>query len=210
VASIKKNWAPRDPSLLNIRFAHEFNLDGSDWRVTGDDAENFKQAWRRFYRIFKANLPSASLVWCPNDGTSGDLELDIRDAYPGDDYVDVICIDTYNQWRWVNDAASFDEKLQGTYDNGAPLGAESWRKFAEAQGKPLAIGEWSSNGDPNAEGDGGDSPGYIEWFHDWLIEHAGNSAGKIKYAVFFNSWEQFQVFPETIQPRAAAAVRKLF
>ncbi|HET9953510.1 MAG TPA: glycosyl hydrolase [Polyangiaceae bacterium] len=210
VGNIEKAWKTRDQSLLNVRFAHEFNLFDSQWRVTGSDAENFKQAWRRFHGIFKSHLPNASLVWCPNDGTSGTLDLDVRNAYPGDAYVDIIAIDTYNQWPWVNDAQAFDKKLSGEYADGAPLGAESWRRFAEAHGKPFAIGEWASNGDPDSEGGGGDSPDYIERFHSWLVTHGGTGAGQIKYAVYFNNYKQFRVFPETIQPLAAEKVRELF
>ncbi|HET9931587.1 MAG TPA: hypothetical protein VFQ35_12895, partial [Polyangiaceae bacterium] len=102
VTSIKRAWGSRDPALLNVRFAHEFNLAESQWKVRGDEADAFRDAWARFHGIFKEVLPTASLVWCPNDGTSGSLALDVRKAYPGGSYVDVICIDTYNQWPWVN------------------------------------------------------------------------------------------------------------
>lgn len=210
VRAIKKAWGSRNPALLNVRFAHEFNLAESQWRVSGADVGSFRRAWTRFYGIFKETLPTASLVWCPNDGTSGSLDLDIRDAYPGNEFVDVICIDTYNQWPWVDDAESFQEKIHRTEENGAPIGAEAWRAWAEQQGKPFSIGEWASNGDPEKADDGGDSPDYIQRFRDWLLQHGGSGPGKIKYAVFFNSYTQFEVFPDTMQPNAAAAVRKLF
>jgi hypothetical protein len=222
IDQIASGWGSRDPALLNIRFAHEFNLTGSDWKVTGGDAANFKKAWVIFHDLLKAKLPTASLVWCPNDGTSGGLGLDIANAYPGSDYVDVIGVDTYNAWPWVNTEADFTSKLnQGTADS--PLGAEKWRQFAEQRGKPLAIGEWGNNGDtgePADDGGGGDSPTYIRLFHDWLVSHGGTGAGQIKYAVYFNctgypaaaGGEKYQVFPEsaTIQPNAAKEVQRLF
>ena len=210
IDAMKSAWGTRDPALLKVRFAHEFNLDRSDWRVSGDEVNEFKQAWQRFYTIFKSRLPKASLVWCPNDGTSGSLGLDVRKSYPGSDYVDIICIDTYNQYPWVNSKSEFDAKLSGTNSDGSPLGAESWRQWAAQQGKPLAIGEWANNGDPGGEGGGGDSPDYIQRFHDWLYQHGGNGPGQITYAVFFNYWTQFQVYPSTMQTNAATRVRSLF
>jgi hypothetical protein len=209
VAAIKSAWGARDPTLLNVRFAHEFNLKDSNWHVTGDDAANFKKAWARFHDIFKSALPSASLVWCPNDGTSSALNLDVRDSYPGNDQVDIIAIDTYNQYPWVDSAAGFTTKINGLGSDGSPLGAESWRKFAAGQGKPFAIGEWASNGDASG-GNGGDSPTYIQLFHDWLVANGGTGPGQIKYAVFFNGYTQFEIYPDTIQPNARDKVKQLF
>jgi hypothetical protein len=210
VTSLKRAWGTRDQSRLYVRFAHEFNLEGSQWRVTGADAEDFKHAWQRFHRILKGALPKASLVWCPNDGTSGSLDLDVRDAYPGDAYVDIVAIDTYNAWPWVDKTSAFESKLNGVYANGAPLGAESWRRWAEQRGKPLAIGEWANGANADQPGGGGDSPFYIQRFHDWLVAHAGAGAGQIRYAIYFNCWDQYRVFPDTLQPQTAAMVRQLF
>ena len=100
-------------------------------------------------------------------------------------------------------------KLNGTNSDGSPLGAESWRQFAASKGKPMAIGEWASNGDSSG-GNGGDSPDYIQRFHDWLVANGGAGPGQIKYAIFFNGFTQFEIYPDTIQPNAAAKVRQLF
>jgi hypothetical protein len=210
VASLKRAWGGREQSSLYVRFAHEFNLEGSDWSVKGSEAEHFKIAWQRFHRILKASLPKASLVWCPNDGTSAKLQLDVRDAYPGSAYVDVIGIDTYNQWPWVDSAQEFEQKIHAYNDDGSPLGAESWRLWAATKAKPLAIGEWASNGDSSKADGGGDSPDYIRRFHSWLMSHAGNGPGQIAYAVFFNCWDQFQVFPKGVQAKASEALRELY
>jgi len=212
VAALKRGWGTRDQALLHVRFAHEFNLEMSDWRVRGQDASSFKKAWGRFNAILKKELPKAQLVWCPNDGTSGSLGLDIGDAYPGGELVDVVCIDTYNQYPWVDSAAAFDAKIhKGTATS--PVGAARWLEFARAAGKPLAIAEWANNGNPSCEdGPCGDSPDYIQRFYDWLIANGGTGAGQIKYAVYFNGWTQFQLFPtsDSLQPKAAALVQKLF
>lgn len=220
IDNLASGWGSRDPSMLNIRFAHEFNLRESQWRVTGDDVENFKKAWIAFHELLKRKAPNSSLVWCPNDGTSGDLNLHIGDAYPGNDYVDVIAIDTYNSWPWVDTEDTFSQKL-GKGSVSEPEGAEKWRLFAQQRGKPLAIGEWASNGDTGTSidaGGGGDSPTYIRLFHDWLVEHGGNGAGQIKYAVYFNcpgygaeaGGEKYQIWPTTIQPKARDEIFRLF
>ncbi len=193
-----------------IRFAHEFNGNWWPhlWMVADDEVGDFKAAWRRFYKLKQEVFPASKLVWCPNDGTSSGIE-DIRDAYPGSDVVDVIGIDTYNQWPFVANADQFLRKWTGTYDNGAPLGPESWRQFAAAQGRPLAIGEWSSQAIAG-DGGGGDSPAYVKGMHDWLQAHGGRSAGQIEYEVLFNMWDNFGIWPDTRQPKAAQTYRDLW
>jgi len=195
-----------------IRFAHEFNGNWWPhlWMVTEAEVVDFKKAWRRFFALKQEIFPQARLVWCPNDGTSSGIK-DIRTAYPGSDSVDVLAIDTYNWWPFVTNASEFAAKWSATDGSGAPRGPEAWRLFAQAQGVPLAIGEWASQGvDDGSGAGGGDSPAYMQGMHDWLRANGGAGPGQIEYEVLFNLWSKFELWPDTVQPQAAARYRELW
>lgn len=191
-----------------IRFAHEFNGNWTPWAVTGSNSANFVSAWKRFRALQQEIFPQAKLVFCPNDGTSGSLSLDWRNAFPGASYVDVMSVDTYNQYPWVNTVTNFNSKINSTDSYGAPLGIEKHRQFALSQGLPFAVSEWSSNADM------GDAPVYIEQFYNWVSANKGNGAGNVKYEILFNSVSygtgQFSLYPTTRQPLSAAKYQQLF
>jgi hypothetical protein len=184
-----------------IRFAHEFNGDWY-WPVTPSNVADFKKAWVRFAALKEEIFPEAKLVWCPNDGTTGTLKLDVRDAYPGSDFVDVIAVDSYNWDPAANSQAEFDRKIQMTDGFGAPVGIEQWRKFAELKGRPFAIAEWSGNAPQ------GDNPEYMSAFHTWLVAHGGSGPGQVLYEILFNTWDDFRLYPNSHQPDAAARYKQ--
>lgn len=195
-----------------IRFAHEFNGDWwpHRWMVTGAEASDFVTSWRRFRALQKSVFPESKLVWCPNDGTSGANNLDVRDAWPGDQYVDVVGVDSYNWWPFAYTADEFAARLDKNGPNGAPHGLDTWRQFAEQKGLPLAICEWASTAVDKDGSGGGDSPGYMEAFHAWLTAHGGTGPGQVEYEVLFNQWDNFELWPDTLQPQAAAKYRDLW
>lgn len=206
-------WAPRDPSLLYVRLAHEYNITSSPWRVVPGQEANFVTAWRRWHAIKQSILPSANLSWCPNCGSSYHASYDIRSTYPGDAYVDVVSTDWYNNWPWVNTEAAFLTKINQTETGGAPVGIERWRQFAQSRGKPMAISEWASAANPSGVGGGGDAPVFMEQLHAWLSQYGGTGAGQVLYEVLFNISgynDSYMLYPTTDQPLAAERYRQLF
>lgn len=211
--NLKNNWSPRDPSKLYVRFAHEYNLTGNPWTVTPANVTNFVTAWRRWHAIKQTILPLANLTWCPNAGNSYQSSYDIRTSYPGDDYVDVIAVDWYNNWPWVNSAADFQTKIQSMQSFGAPQGIEKWRQYALSRGKPMAISEWSSAANPAGAGGGGDAPVFMEQLYAWISQNAGHGPGQLKYEVLFNIAgynDSYKLYPTTDQPLAAARYAQLW
>ncbi len=211
-------WGARDPALVYIRFAHEMNLP-QKWRVHAGEEADFVKAITLYSDLRYEIIPSAKIVLCPNDGTSPELMgLDVRRLWPGKDaqgrpVADLYAVDSYNQAPHVNDPASFTKKINASYDNGAPLGIEKHRQFAEANGVPFAVPEWSNSGDPQATFGGGESPLYIREFNSWVRAHAGDPSdpkpGQVLYEIHFNLWEQFRFWPETQQPQTADVYRTL-
>ena len=100
--------------------------------------------------------------------------MNAEDAYPGDDYVDVIGLDIYDQEKWckIKDPV---ERWNKIYLNG-DHGLKWHRDFANAHEKPMSYPEWGSGGN-----DSGDNPYFIEQMHKWFIEN------KVVYVTYWNS-----------------------
>jgi Glycosyl hydrolase family 26 len=219
--SLKEIWGDR-PGRLYYRFQHEFNGTWYPWSVAGDrQVDQFMQGWRRFGDVFHDVFGGDDrfrLTWSPNAGVDSSPVSDIRNLYPGADYVDVIGIDYYDFFPLESDD-DWSAQLAAEDSGGGPIGIGRWREFAEEQGKPLALAEWGQQY--------GDNPLFIEKIHDFLAEHAfsgGDSdAGKVIYEIYFNqqlndgtphSEGDFRLqidgrdHPE--RPRAARAYRELW
>jgi hypothetical protein len=216
---IKTCWGKRDPGNLYLRFAHEMNLASVPWSVRKGEEADFVAAVRLFSDLRYRILPAAKLVFCPNDGTDSSLGgLDVRRLWPGRDaqgrrVADVFAVDSYNSWPHVTTAAAFTEKINKSSPGGTPLGLEKYRQLAASLGVPFAVSEWSNDGDPVNPGGGGESPVYVQQFNAWARAHAGDvkhpRPGQLLYEVHFNLWTQYAFWPQTRQPRTAAAYRAL-
>ena len=98
-----------------LRFAHEMNDQWVPWseQVNGNKAGQYIQAWRHVHDIFRAKgVTNVTWVWCP--GVSVDINS-FRELYPGDRYVDWVCMDGYNYRgdHWT----SFFTIFNRTYQN---------------------------------------------------------------------------------------------
>jgi len=213
----KSCWGSRDPGKLFIRFAHEANLDSSEWRVRSGEEADFAAAFTQFSNVRYEVFPGVKLVYCPNDGSSGGMG-DVRTMFPGRDSqgrltADVYGADSYNMWPHTTTSSQFDEKINSLAGDGAPLGLERHRRLAEQHGVPFIVGEWSNNGDPSDGDGGGESPEYVQDFYHWARAHAGDvnhpRPGQLLYEVHFNLWKQYQFWPQTMQPQTASAYQAL-
>ena len=212
--ALRSAWGGRATANMYIRFAHEMNGDWFTWSVSAGDVKYFVAAWHRYYDLLQVNFPGAKLVWSPNDQTS--WSYDARDLWPGDQYVDVIGVDSYNRYPWANTSQSFTAKMNSTYANGSPLGLESWRKFAFSHGKPFAVPEWANASVSNGGG-GGDAPAFMTLFHKWLVAHGGSGPGAVAYEIMFNVpgfAERYEIFangePSEFEPLSAAVYMRLW
>ena len=165
--------------------------------------------WSGPFRALQlAILPGSHLVFCPNDGTSASLSLDWRAAFPGNQYVDVMSVDSYNQYPWVNTFADFQSKINTTNSYGAPVGIEKHRLYSASVGLPFAVSEWASNASM------GDAPFYIDCMKNWFNTNAGTGAGQLLYEIYFNVLNYnsgvFALYPTNTQPKTAAEYVALF
>ncbi|MBF0544320.1 MAG: hypothetical protein HQM08_07800 [Candidatus Riflebacteria bacterium] len=128
-ASDIKGW--KHP--LFLRFAHEMNGNWYPWAegVNGNVSGEYVKAWHYVHDLFKRNqVTNVTWVWCPSRKNSKHKKL--SELYPGDDYVDWLGIDGYNDTRFKG-WQSFAEVFGGAY-----------HEMAGLSGKPIMIAEFSS------------------------------------------------------------------
>jgi hypothetical protein len=201
--------ARSDDDTTYIRFAHEMNGNWYPWAVDRSERDDFIAAWHRFRDLQQSIFPDAQLVFCVNRESVGS-GFDWRQSWPGDDQVDVLGVDYYNNWPYADSAGSFRSALGQTDQWGGPKGLQAHADFARAHGVPLAVPEWSGVADE------GDSPGFVEGMHQFFTENAGSGPGRVLYEIVFdiNNADYGGNFilssPTTRLPETAEAYRRLF
>jgi len=177
--SAMRNWAKEVAAEYKkpffLRWDWEMNLISATdipWAaIARQNPAAFVRAWRNFRRIAdEEGATNITWVWCPNVSYAGSTSL--ASLYPGNAYVDWLCMDGYNRgtnplqpdtWK------SFGQIFQGTYDE---LTAA---EFPGSQ-KPIMIGETAST-----EIGGSKS----EWI-DRALSHEIPGHKRIKAVVWFN------------------------
>ncbi|MFF5704555.1 glycosyl hydrolase [Streptomyces sp. NPDC012794] len=116
------------------------------------DPQNWKAYWRRVVNAMRS-VPGQEFKFdfAPNRGTDA---IGWTKCYPGDDVVDVIGMDSYDQ----GPGRTFEEHVR------QPYGLQQHVDFAKAHGKQISYPEWGlfRNGD-NAE--------YIRQMLKWIDQH---------------------------------------
>lgn len=114
------------------------------------------RAWREYWRRIVAVMRSVPgqrfrFDFAP---TRGAQAIPWPQCYPGDDVVDIVGMDNYDQ----RPGRTFDEFIA------QPYGLQAQADFAAAHGKPLSYPEWGLY-------DFGDDPGYVRDMYSWLVTH---------------------------------------
>jgi hypothetical protein len=205
--TIAELWDRRERGQLYLRFAHEMNGSWYSWKVTGDSAEDFKTAWKRYRALQQEVLPEAQLVFSVNR-ESVDTGIDWREMFPGERHVDVVAVDYYNHHPNVATKQEWDEELRATDQWGAPKGLLAHQDFARSVGLPLALSEWGNNAEH------GDSPLFVREMRTFFEENAGDGPGELLYEIYFNPQGvedgKWSLWPDTRQPDTAKAYREVF
>ncbi|MER7462905.1 glycosyl hydrolase [Streptomyces sp. NPDC097981] len=116
------------------------------------DPENWKAYWRRIVNTMRS-VPGQEFKFdfAPNRGTDA---IGWTKCYPGDDVVDIIGMDSYDQAP----GRTFDEMVS------QPYGLKQHVDFAEAHGKPISYPEWGLFRY-------GDNPEYVQRMLKWIEQH---------------------------------------
>jgi hypothetical protein len=116
-----------------LRFDWEMNGGWFPWgeRYGSNRRGEYVRAWRHVHEIFAAaGATNATWVWCPSADPRAELQ-NVKQLYPGDDYVDWTCMDVYN---YNSPWTSFARQAGRTYT--------AIRRIAPT--KPMVIGEVAS------------------------------------------------------------------
>jgi hypothetical protein len=180
-----------------VRLGWEFNVPGWSW--SANNAAVWVAAFRQIVTALHAVAPSLAIDWCGNYGRDQTGHSAFGQLYPGDAYVDIVGVDTYNnQWSPVDDESQWQ-----TYLN-APGGLNDWLAFAKQHGKPLSVPEWGLY-----NSGGGDNAYFIAKMHSFF---AANTS-EIAYECYFNvadSYIQSSLSGPDQNPAAAASYRALW
>ncbi|MBT2542662.1 glycosyl hydrolase family 26 [Streptomyces sp. ISL-44] len=118
----------------------------------GPDPENWKAYWRRTVAAMRSvDGQRFRFDFAPNRGTDA---IGWTKCYPGDDVVDIIGMDSYDQAP----GRTFDEQVS------QPYGLQTHVDFAKAHGKPISYPEWGLFRH-------GDNPDYMQRMLKWINEH---------------------------------------
>ncbi|QGV79318.1 glycoside hydrolase family 26 protein [Streptomyces ficellus] len=115
----------------------------------GPDPEAWKTYWKRIVTTMRA-VPGQRFRFdfAPNRGRDA---IPWTECYPGDDVVDIIGMDSYDQ----PPGESFDEQVN------QPYGLRHHVEFAAAHGKPVSYPEWGLFRN-------GDNPEYMRRMLEWI------------------------------------------
>ena len=145
----------RGAGKILIRTGWEFNSDWMTWSAI-DRADEFIGAYRRFVTSFRQVSDRFLFEWTPNIGDHG---MNPEDAYPGDDYVDVIGLDFYFDLKW-NPA---DPREAWKHMVEQPYGLRWHQAYSARRGKPTAYSEWGVMSE--------DAAPYVELAAAWFRKH---------------------------------------
>jgi hypothetical protein len=189
-----------DRADMVLRLGWGFNDPVKEWR-TGPDPTQWIACFRRIVDAIRSTAPRIQIDWTVNSYESPIPDSgDPFDAYPGDDYVDIIGMDVYDHRPPVYDEAEWDARCQ------QPYGLCRMFDFARAHGKRAAVGEWgvaSCGDDP-----GGDNPFFIE---KMFLTFAAND-DLLAYESYFNDGgaEVCSAINGDQNPEASARYRELY
>jgi hypothetical protein len=183
-----------------IRLGWEFNGDWYIWAAT--QPATWATCWRQIVNSARSTAPGLQWNWNVNRGVSAGL-ADPTQAYPGDAYVDMVGVDTYDWWPAATTSSGWNTQLNG------PQGLNYWLSFAKAHGKKLAVPEWGSISKSISWAGGGDDPVYISDMKSFFAANAAHLAYEANLQGVPSSTGG-AYWPTTTLPHTAAAYRAAF
>jgi hypothetical protein len=208
-----------------LRPGWEFNGGWYAWRAKGKTGA-FAEYWRQIVRTMRAVPGAEHLQFCWNP-TLGDQDFPAEQAWPGDEFVDYVGVDVYDEtwnadtypWPANTSAAEIEARHRKVWDTWifySPRGLGFWTKFARDHGKPLAFPEWGVVHADHGHG-GLDDPYFVEQMSAFISDPANHVAF---HCYFDNNGpdHRHELSPGlptgagqgTEFPRAAARFRQLF
>jgi hypothetical protein len=159
-----------------LRPASEFNGNWYTWKARGK-TKAFIEYWRQIVTTMRVVPGAQNLKFCWNP-TLGDQDFPADEGWPGDEFVDLVGIDVYdetwnaNTYHWAAgiSAEEIERRRHKAWDEWqiySHRGLAFWTKFAREHGKPLCFPEWGVVEADHGFG-GMDDPYFIEQMHRFI------------------------------------------
>lgn len=148
-----------------LRIGWEFNGGWYSW-AAAKDPKAFVSYFRRIVAAFRS-VPGQKfrIVWNP---AQGEQQIAPDKVYPGDDVVDIVALDFYNQsWGRPQDRDPA-ERWRNVLKQG--YGLDWLAAFAARHKKPIALPEWGTGTRPDGHG-WGDDPLFVRNMAAWIKAH---------------------------------------
>jgi hypothetical protein len=161
-----------------LRLGWEFDGSWTPWYAGTASAEASFAAYFQQIVTTMRSVPGANFrfVWNPDAAAFTTSGYSVAAAYPGNAYVDVIGLDSYDQ-SWATPQTSANAWSSTSLPN-----LTAARQFASANGKPLALCEWGVA--IRSDGHGlGDDPSYINHMVSWME----TSSNDVAYETYFDA-----------------------
>jgi len=144
-----------------VRIGWEFNGEWMPWRADRDPKAYVAYFQRIVTLMRQTPGQQFRFEWTPNHGRHA---IAPPEVYPGDDYVDIIGMDVYDE-IWTDDQR--DPATRWAYYVNQPYGLAWHRDFAAAHKKPMAYSEWGVGQRPDNHGSG-DNPYFVAQMAKWI------------------------------------------
>jgi len=180
-----------------VRLGWEMNGTFMPWSAL--NTRQYIDCYRHAALAIRETAPEVVYDWTINShGTPREACGGVStNCYPGDDVVDIIGIDNYDQGPAAHGAADFQRIAE------APDGLSWTYDFARRHGKRFSVGEWGVA--PGSDwNDVGENPEFIRWMHDWFADHAPDLA----YEAYFNNCTAGDVESNLYRPAGGNCARQ--
>lgn len=163
-----------------LRLGWEFNGGWYTWRAS-DNPKQWAAYWQQIVKTMRGVPGAEGLKYCWNPAT-GWLQFPADQAWPGNEYVDLVGLDNYDQsWGTYPPPATatleeIEARRRKTWDEvtfNGQFGLKFWRDFAAQHGKPFCLPEWGSHQDNDKHG-GADNVYYIEQMQKFIADPANH------------------------------------
>ncbi|WP_050453706.1 glycoside hydrolase family 26 protein [Candidatus Burkholderia verschuerenii] len=154
------------PERIIVRLGWEFNGNWFAW-TAARSPDTFARAFRHVALLMRKETPGLRFEW--NLARTGERNFDWNRAYPGNDVVDIVSMDVYDQYT-----KGWDDLRNGS------SGLVAFRAFAKAHGNPEAYPEWGLSTSSHGLGD---DPEFVEGMHEWFNAPDAN----VLYQAYWNT-----------------------
>jgi len=205
-----------------LRLGPEFNAGWTNHRALHKEAA-FAEYWRQIVNTMRAVPGAGKLQFCWNPANNL-VQGDALKSWPGEEYVDYIGVDVYDQSRFpgtypilVDDLPEdIRQRREAAWNNwifdAKRQGLAMWSDFARKHHRPLAIPEWGVVNRKDGYG-GMDNPYFIEQMYKFITDPVNNVAFHC-YFQASNSDGSHKLISEgdfkTEFPNAATRFKELF